>query len=177
MQPLINSALLAVFASSPLPRRVRARPLHLSGRASPSRHHPAKCDPHRSPAPPCACPSPTTHPPKCDPILSTSPPVRPLPRSPFVNLTMALLRLPSPVSPLASPVFRLSSPSCIFGRAQRHRPYIERVYPFCAFCAFELAIASCTPLVAKTRLPSPVSPLASPVSRLTSCASRLTSCV
>ena len=40
-----------------------------------------------------------------------------------------------------------------------HRPYTRlafelavALYPFCALCAFELAIASCTPLVAK--LPS-----------------------
>ena len=152
MQPLINSALLAVFASSPLPRRVRARPLHLSARASPSRHHPAKCDPRRSPAPPCACPSPTTHPPKCDPIPNhPSAQVRALPRSPFVNLTMALLRLPSHLSRLTSPVSPLTS-------------YVSPLTSHLSRLTSHLL-----------RLTSYVSPLASPVSRLTSCVSRLPS--
>ena len=68
-----------VLRSSTQPS-VRAHPLRPTARASPSRHRPAKCDP----------------------IRSTSPPVRPHPRSPFVNLTTALLSLTSHLLPLPS---------------------------------------------------------------------------
>ena len=173
---------------SPLPLRPSAFPAHppicpcvpILSTQPPVRSLPV-------PAPPCACPSsPPIRP--CVPRSSTQPPVRALPRRPTTRAasprhlatraipsrpypavcTCAVARLIFPgLSPFTSPILYLRA-------STGHLPYTF------TFCAFELAVASCTPPVAELpscvlRLSSCLSSLTSPFLPLASCLSRLTS--
>ena len=117
-----------------LPRRVRALPLRLSTRAASPRHLATR-----------ACPA---HPPiyPCVPFLTLPRRVR---ASPIHPATRAFPSRPHP----AVCVTLASRPKG--GVAPTHCSPLNEL----SFCAFERAVASCTPLVAK--LPSSLSPLPS----------------
>ena len=132
----------------PRHRSARACPsLHLTARAASPRNLSARACPSALPNRPCGLTAPPRHP--CVPC--------PIPA------------LPCAFHILVQCDLSLVSSDRHGGVAPTHTAH------FLCFCAFELAVASCTPLVAK--IPSHLSPLASCLLLLTSCFLPLASCL